>query len=488
MRRLALAAALALAAPAPLAAQSTIPQAEFAERRAALGQAIGDGVLVAFGGRNPIADFGPFHQLPSFAWLTNYHEPDATFVMMVRNGSAGTQLYVTPADPRRAFYYGRRPEGDALFQAVGIRSSRAESLTVHVDRIFTGLGARTLYVLYDVEDADFAASDSLTRGRSWVKAFRTRFPDVQVVDAAPLVNRLRAKKSPAELALIKKAAQISAEGHKAAMLLPEPKWEYELQAAVEGAFLRLGAQRPAYGSIVGAGLNGTQLHYMKNRDAVKKGDLVVIDAGAEYEGYAADVTRTLPASGTFTKPQRELYQLVRDAQAAAERNSKIGMSSVAALDSSERVRKAGLARLGLIESEDATFDPPWKVNCDAAPKQCQQAMLWMIHGISHGLGREVHDPAQFYEGDRTFQVGDAFTIEPGLYISQRSLDALPDTPKNRAFIAKVKAAVAKYEGAGVRIEDSYIVTEQGVERVSLVPREIAEIEALMKQRKAPPVP
>jgi Xaa-Pro aminopeptidase len=110
-------------------------------------------------------------------------------------------------------------------------------------------------------------------------------------------------------------------------------------------------------------------------------------------------------------------------------------------------------------------------------------MLWTIHGISHGLGLAVHDPAQYMSGDGTYQPGDVFTIEPGIYISTASLEALPDTPRNRAFIAKVKATVLKYQNTGVRIEDDYIVTEQGLERISTVPREIDEIEALMKKRR-----
>jgi Xaa-Pro aminopeptidase len=266
------------------------------------------------------------------------------------------------------------------------------------------------------------------------------------------------------------------------MLAPMPQHEYELQAVLEYNFTRLGGTRPAYGSIVGSGQNGTQLHYMKDRGDTKPGDLVVIDAAAEYEGYAADITRTIPVSGTFTAEQRKMYQIVRDAQAAAERNSKPGKSAQAAQDSSVAVRLRGLAALGLVESENATFDPPWQANCEQTPASCKQGMFWMIHGISHGLGLAVHDPAQFSTGDRVYKPGDVFTIEPGVYVSTRMLDALPDTPKNRAFIAKVKPVVARYENTGVRIEDDYVVTETGLERISTAPREIAEIEALMKRR------
>jgi Xaa-Pro aminopeptidase len=221
---------------------------------------------------------------------------------------------------------------------------------------------------------------------------------------------------------------------------------------------------------------------MKDTDPVGPGDLVVMDAAAEYLGYAADVTRTIPVSGKFTKAQREIYQLVRDAQAAAERNSKPGMKLSAAQDSSVAVRVKGLAALGLVQSADAMIDPPWPVDCVKQPGQCTQANYWMIHGISHGLGLAVHDPVQASFGDGTFKIGDAFTIEPGIYLSTRALDVLPGTPKNRAFIAAVRAKVLQYQNTGVRIEDDYIITEKGLERISTVPREIDEIEALMKQR------
>jgi len=303
-----------------------------------------------------------------------------------------------------------------------------------------------------------------------------------------MVDQLRAKKSPAELALLRTAAEISSQGHRAGMAMAQPATEYELQAEIEYNFTRLGGSRPAYGSIVGGGLHGTQLHYMKDRGAVKPGDIVVIDAATEYEGYAADITRSIPVSGKYTAEQRAIYQLVLDAQKAAERNSKPGMSAPAATDSSFDVRARGLAALGLIESDTASIDLPWPANCSPNPRQCRQAMLWMIHGISHGLGLAVHDPAQFYTGDHTFKEGDAFTIEPGIYISTAALDVLPDTPKNRAFIAKVRAAVKRYENTGVRIEDDYVITAKGLERISTTPREIEEIEALMATRPMRVVP
>jgi Xaa-Pro aminopeptidase len=460
-----------------------VPEREFAARRDSLAKRLDSGVVIAFGGRTPINDFGTFHQLPGFHYLTNFDEPDAAFVMVVRRGTGLSTLFLTPADPRRAFYYGWRPDSADVKKLHSLNGRSFTALRSVADSLAsTGL---PFYTLDDFEDADFSRADSLTRGREFVHALAARHSGLIVRDAHSVVDQLRAKKSPAEIALLKKAAEISSEGHRAAMLAPVPQHEYELQAALEYTFTRLGASRPAYGSIVGSGQNGTQLHYMKDRGATKPGDVVVIDAAAEYEGYAADITRTIPVSGTFSPEQKRIYQIVRDAQAAAERNSKPGLRASAAQDSSVAVRTKGLAALGLVESEDATFDPPWQANCERQPASCKQAMFWMIHGISHGLGLAVHDPAQFSYGDRVYKPGDVFTIEPGIYVSTRMLDALPDTPKNRVFIAKVKPAVVKYENTGVRIEDDYVVTETGVERISTAPREITEIEALMKKRQRP---
>jgi Xaa-Pro aminopeptidase len=470
---------VALLVAAATAVSAQIPEREFAARRDSLAKRIDNGVVIAFGGRNPITDFGPFRQLPAFKYLTNFDEPDAAFVMVTRGGKGASTFFITPSDPRRAFYYGWRPDSAAVRRIHNVNARPFSALAHVVDSLAsTGL---PFYTLDDFEAADFARADSLTRGRVFVKSVAARHASLVVKDAHPIVNQIRAKKSLAEIALLKKAAEISSEGHRAAMLAPLPQHEYEVQAALEYTFRRLGGQ-PAYGSIVGSGANGTTLHYMKDRGVTKPGDVIVIDAAAEYEGYAADITRTIPVSGTFTAAQKKLYQLVRDAQAAAERNSTPGKSAAAAHDSSVVVRAKGLVALGLAESEDATFDPPWQANCERNATACRQTNFWMIHGISHGLGLEVHDPAQYQFGERVFKPGDVFVIEPGIYVSTRMLDALPDTPKNRAFIAKVKPTVAKYENTGVRIEDVYLVTETGLERFSTAPREIPEIEALMRKR------
>lgn len=463
------------------AVDTVITQAEVSARRAALAEKVENGVVLSYGGRALVHDFSTFYQLSAFRYLTELNEPDHALVMVVRDKQAQSTLFLTPLDPRTAFYYGQRVDTASSLARYGMPGRSFAALAGVLDSLAgTGL---PFYNIPDVETMDFARDDSLTRGQETVKSLSRKFPNLAIRNGMALVLQLRAKKSPAELALIRRAAEISAEGHRAAMLTANPQAEYELRAAIEYEFTRRGAERPAYGSIVGGGYNGTTLHYMKDSDPVKPGDLVVMDAGAEFRGYAADITRTIPVSGTFTPAQRKVYQLVRDAQHVAEQMSKVGMNVRAAADSSVAVRTRGLAALGLIESEEATFDPPWAVNCTTNPAPCRQANLWMIHGITHGIGLAVHDPMQGAGRDATFQVGDAFTIEPGIYISTRALAVLPDTPKNRAFIAKVKAVVQQYENTGVRIEDDYVITEKGLERISLVPREIDEIEALMKRRR-----
>jgi Xaa-Pro aminopeptidase len=471
------------ASAASLSAQITAT--EYASRRDSLADHIGSGVVIALGGRTPVSDGGPFRQLPAFRYLTGYEYADAALVMIVRDGRPASTMFVHRTAPRRALYYGIEPDSAAIATELGLPSRPAGDLVEVADSL-AALGM-AFHTLRDFAAADFARADSLTRGEAFMNALEARYPGLAVSDAHPLVDRLRARKSEAELGLIRKAGEISEEGHRELMRrIGYGMHEYDLQAIVEATFLHLGAERPAYGTIVGSGPNATVLHYMKNRRSMQPGELVVIDAGAEYNGYAADITRTLPVSGTFTADQRALYQVVRDALAAAERNSGPGMSMPAAHDSTLDVQAKGLARLGLIEAADATFDPPWPADCERFPRSCRQVMLFTIHGITHGIGLEVHDPLQAYYDAGTFAVGDAFTIEPGVYVSARQLEVLPDTPRNRRFIANVRAAVERYEGTGIRIEDDYVITEEGLERITHVPRELDEIEALT--RRGAPLP
>jgi Xaa-Pro aminopeptidase len=220
---------------------------------------------------------------------------------------------------------------------------------------------------------------------------------------------------------------------------------------------------------------------------MRDGELLLIDAASSFDHYAADITRTLPVSGTYTPAQRELYQLVRDAQEAYVRPMKDGAHEMESVLAARAVYSKGLVRLGLIESDSATFDAVEGTPCPASG--CPQRSLYAWHGYGgHGIGLEVHDPAQYYEGDRIFRAGDVTTVEPGLYVDPGMFASLPDTPKNRAMKAKLAPALAKYSGMGIRIEDDYAITPAGTVWMSKgVPREIDEIEAMMKQR-APELP
>jgi Xaa-Pro aminopeptidase len=455
-----------------------IGSAEYAARRDSLAARLDSGIVIAFGVPEPTG-IHQASQLPAFRYLTGFLEPDAAFLLVKRGGTVTGTLFTASRDPRRALYDGFPPDSGTVARQTGLMVRSLPALLPTVDSLVR-LGL-PVYDLRDFASADAAEQDSLTRGSRFMADLMSRRPGqaLQIRDAHPIVDGLRARKSPAELALLRRAIDITVGSLKQAMQAAKPgMWEYELEAIIEGGFRRAGADGPSFGSIIGSGPNSTQYHYEKNDRRTAPGDVVVMDVGAYYRGYAADVTRTVPVGGRFTPEQRAIYQLVRDAQAAAERVARPGASWQAWRDSARAVEARGLARLGLIESPEATFDPPWAAGCQRSPVSCSQAFLYMAHGLGHGIGLEVHDPPRPYVGSGTFEVGNVFTIEPGIYISTKLLDMLPDTPKNRAMIAKVRKAVERYQNTGVRIEDDYVITPNGVEWLSKAPREIPEIEAL----------
>ena len=463
--------------PGLLAAQE-IPASEYAARRDSLAAHIDSGVVVAFGAPDEVGP-GRWSQLPAFRYLTGFLEPNAAFILVKRGGSAIGTLFTTSRDPRRALYDGFPPESTAVARETGLAVRSLPALRPIVDSLVaSGL---PVYDLRDFATGDAATQDTLTRGASFLASLVAGKPDLVVRGVHPTLDSLRRRKSPAELAILRRAIDVTVAAHREALRSARPgMWEYQLEAVIEAAFRRAGCDGPAFPSIVGSGPNSTQYHYVKNDRRMKAGDVVVMDIGAGCRGYAADVTRTIPVSRRFSRAQRAIYQLVRDAQAASERVARPGAAWDAWRDSSRAVLARGLARLGLVESADATFDPPWAERCERTPEACTQAFLYMAHGLGHGIGLEVHDPPHPYTGTGSFQVGDVFTIEPGVYVGTKLLEILPDTPKNRAMIARVRPAVERYRDIGVRIEDDYVITPAGVEWLSKAPREIAEIEALRR--------
>lgn len=469
-------ALLSLVAGRSLNAQAIEP-AEYTARRDSLAARLGSGVLVAFGAPSPTG-VARQSQLPAFRWLTGFLEPDAALVLQLRDGRASGTVFLQPRDPRRALYDGFPPDSAAVARTTGLAARSIAALGPMLDSL-AGPGP-TIWTLRDYAGNDYADSDSLTRGAVFMRAFAERHPSLTLRDAHPTVDSLRARKSPGELALLRRAIDVTVAAQRDAMRAIRPgMWEYQVEALFAAAFRRTGGDGPAFGSIVGSGPNSTQYHYEANTRQMRAGDVVVMDVGAGWSGYAADVTRTVPVSGRFTAEQRTVYRIVREAQRAAERVAGPGASYQAWRDTARAVVARGVARLGLTEGVDATFDPPWADQCPREPVRCTQSFLYMAHGLGHGIGLEVHDPPHPWKDTGSFAPGDVFTIEPGIYISTRLLDILPDTPKNRAMIARVRPAVERYHDIGIRIEDDYAITPTGIEWLSRAPREPEEIEAAM---------
>jgi len=234
--------------------------------------------------------------------------------------------------------------------------------------------------------------------------------------------------------------------------------------------------RPAFGHIVASAENSTILHYRGGQRVLNDGEHVKIDIGAQVHGYAADVTRTYPVNGRYSKEQRDIFEIVRAAQAAAEAVVVEGLPRSRMSQVADSVLSAGLVRLGLMEAPGAVYDCPAR---GGGMGQCAQLRIHYFHSLGHGIGLNVHDPTP-----GTMEVGSAVSIEPGIYLRPGFLDDLPDTPRNREMLARIGAAYSAYEGIGVRIEDNFIMTEQGLEWISRSPREADAIEAAMAEARA----
>ncbi len=286
-----------------------------------------------------------------------------------------------------------------------------------------------------------------------------------IQNASPIFAQMRVRKSPMELQLMQHAIDISIEAHQRAQsFASQAKWEYEVDAQVAYTFKLRNADNWGYPDIVGCGPNATTLHYQESQGPVRLGQLMLMDVGAEYGHYSADVTRTFPVSGKFSKEQAEIYQIVYDAQEAGAKVIKPGATLSQVHNAASEVIKDGLLRLGLITDRNSDW----------------QYRVWFMHGTSHWLGMNVHDVG----GGAQFAPGMVFTNEPGIYIRPDALDNLPKNAVNEKFIAAVRPAFEKYKGIGVRIEDDMLVTEAGVKWMTeSLARSIADIEAYIAKAR-----
>src|SRR5213080_2134067 len=282
--------------------------------------------------------------------------------------------------------------------------------------------------------------------------------------AFPIFAQMRLKKSAMELEILQHAIDISIEAHqRAEAFASQAKWEYEVDAQVAYTFKLRNADNWGYPDIVGCGPNATTLHYEESQGRVRPGDLLLMDVGAEYGHYTADVTRTFPVNGKFSPEQRDIYQIVYDAQEAVAKAIRPGATLSTNHNAATDVIKDGLLRLGLITDRNS-----------------DQYRIWFMHGTGHWLGMNVHDVG----GGARFEPGMTFTNEPGIYIRLDALDNLPKTSDNEKFIAAVKPAFEKYRGLGVRIEDDMVITPEGVRWMTgALPRSIADIEAFIARAR-----
>ena len=431
---------------------------EFARRRRTLAETIGHEALAIIPAASEVVRnrdvHYPFRQSSDFAYLTGFPEPDAIAVIAPGRKGGGYVLFCRPKDPEREQWDGARAgvEGASGDYKADQAFPLADLDTQMPDLIG---GRETLYVPLG-GDPSFDA-----RVMGWLRAVRSKArsgisaPEV-FVNLGSVLHEQRLRKSTAELEVMRRAARISADAHRRLMQVCRPgRLESDLEAEFHHHCASNGARHQAYPPIVGGGANACVLHYVANGDPLKDGDLVLVDAGCELDGYASDITRTFPVGGRFSPPQRELYELVLEAQQAAIAAARPGNRWDQPHQAALKVLTKGLKGLGILEGKLP------KLIKDEAYKP------YFMHKTGHWLGMDVHDVGRYKDKDgwRLLEPGMVLTVEPGLY--------MPDDDK----VPEV------YRNIGIRIEDDVLVTAHGNEVLSAdAPKRVDEIEAVMARR------
>jgi Xaa-Pro aminopeptidase len=395
-----------------------------------------------------------FRQDSNFHYLTGFPEPEAAALLLPDHPEHKFVMFVRPRDRERETWDGRRAGPEGVMARYGADASYTidqlpellPQLLENVNRFHYTMGRDTLH-----DPQVFAALEKVkAKARQGI-----RCPSL-FLDPSARINEMRLKKTGEEVDRMRRAAAISAEAHRAAMQSLHPgMYEYEIEAILEYTFRRLGASGPAYTTIAGSGVNATILHYIENESRCGEGELLLVDAGAEFEGYSADITRTFPVSGTFTPAQREVYEVVLDAQMKAIDRVRPGVDFDEVHQTALRVLVEGLVKLGVLEGD------PGKLIEEEAYKP------YYMHRTGHWLGLDVHDVGDYRNGDswRRLEPGMVLTVEPGLYFSED----LTEVP-------------ASYRGMGIRIEDDVLVTEGDPEVLTkATPKTVADVEAAMAE-------
>ena len=432
-------------------------QSEFKKRRKQLMQRVGEGNIALIGSasmhtRNRDVNY-PFRQDSDFYYLTGFNEPDALAVFVPGRTQGEYILFCREFDAKKALWEGAH--------------SGLEGATTHydaddafpiddLDDILPGLLENKTKVFYPM-GCNLELDHNLLE---WINHIRNQsrsgiIAPGELVSLALILHEMRLFKSAEELKLMRRAAEVSAHAHIRAMKnCKAGLYEYQIEAELIHHFIDNGLRAVAYPSIVAGGKNACTLHYTENNSKLKNGDLLLIDAGAECDHYAADITRTFPISGRFNEAQKQLYQLVLNAQTAALEQIKPGLPWNLAHDASVEVLTQGLLDLGLLKGKLK------KLIKDEKYKQ------FYMHRIGHWLGMDVHDVGDYKikQEWRLLEAGMVLTVEPGLYIP-----------------VDCKSVDEKWRGIGIRIEDDVLVTPTGHEILtSGVPKSIADIEALMQ--------
>ena len=388
-----------------------------------------------------------YRQESNFLYLTGCEEPRA-YLLLCPDG-----VTIGEAAPVKEVFFIRPKTRSAAGESLGLEGAKAElgfaSVLPGTELMGVAKGALTgKKVLYYAPSMPDMVSDPLMEKRTIVSRevkseLQASFPDLEIKNLYGALGEMRSIKSPTELALLQKAIDATAIAHIEAMKSCEPgMFEYELQAVIEYCFAKNGAEFQGFPSIVGSGPNSCILHYDANRRKMQDGDVVVMDIGAEYHGYSADITRTIPVNGAFSPVQRQIYEIVLRAQEEAIKLMKPGTTVEHSAKATEVIAD-GLMKLGLIKDKT-------EVN------------RYYTHGLSHGIGLDVHDVGRFGAG---MQPGMILTVEPGIYVPEGS-------PCDK-----------KYWNIGVRIEDDVLITPEGNKVVSAAaPKSIKEIEVLMKRQ------
>jgi len=392
----------------------------------------------------------PYRQNSDFYYLSGFTEDNAVLVLVKEKRSTRTLLFVQPKNEEMELWTGKRLGVDAAKQRFDV--DEVHPVTALEERMHELLRERPrLYLDLFGEDPVYATVRDLCR--KLLHDRRCKRSPRSFFDLTEIIREMRLVKDEAEIALIKKALAITAEAHHRAMALCRPgMYEYELQADFEHTFKRRGASGDAYTTIVAGGENANTLHYIDNAMPLEAKTLVLIDAGSEYGLYASDITRTFPVEGTFTKAQRELYEMVLSVQLRVIEAIRPGITKMWLQEQSELWLCEGMVALGILEGK------PRKLIKEKAHK------AYFPHGIGHWMGLDVHDPCPYADEkgeDVVFRPGMVLTVEPGIYIRRDD-----------------KRVAKKYRGIGIRIEDDILVTKAGCENLSAqIAKSVEEIEA-----------